>query len=236
MAKKRNLLIIPIIIILAIVLILLKKDYLTILNVDLFSNELYNRELAYQIETLAVSFIALLISYLFAPQNCKNFFGKGNLDAPVQPAQYFGINPQEDENWLHIGRNFTVIISLVTAIVIIFQVVNTSQVEFDITMVILVLIFALSNSFVEEIIFRFTLVVVLFEEVPPDYIYFLSGLIFGVGHYFGVPGGIPGVLMAGFIGWFLAKSILETKGIFWAWLIHFIQDLIIFWGLFISIL
>jgi len=29
----------------------------------------------------------------------------------------------------------------------------------------------------------------------------------------------------------LAKSILETKGIFWAWLIHFLQDIIIFTAL-----
>jgi len=36
-----------------------------------------------------------------------------------------------------------------------------------------------------------------------------------------------------FLGWLLAKSIAETEGMFWAWFIHFLQDLIIFGGLFL---
>jgi uncharacterized protein len=38
--------------------------------------------------------------------------------------------------------------------------------------------------------------------------------------------------LAGFLGWLLAKSIVETRGIFWAWFIHFLQDVIIFTGFF----
>jgi hypothetical protein len=34
--------------------------------------------------------------------------------------------------------------------------------------------------------------------------------------------------MAGLLGWLLAKSVLETNGIFWAWCIHFLQDIVIF--------
>jgi hypothetical protein len=64
-------------------------------------------------------------------------------------------------------------------------------------------------------------------------IYMISALIFGVPHYFGVSGGLMGALMAGFLGWLLAKSIAETEGIFWAWFIHFLQDVIIFTGLFL---
>ena len=40
--------------------------------------------------------------------------------------------------------------------------------------------------------------------------------------------GIVGALMAGLLGWLLAKSVLETSGIFWAWLIHFLQDVVIY--------
>ncbi|MFT6001338.1 MAG: hypothetical protein ACI95T_000082 [Flavobacteriales bacterium] len=35
-------------------------------------------------------------------------------------------------------------------------------------------------------------------------------------------------MLAVFFGWLLAKSIIETEGVFWAWLIHFLQDVIIF--------
>jgi hypothetical protein len=90
------------------------------------------------------------------------------------------------------------------------------------------IVFSLSNSFVEESITRLGVVVVLKGKLKERTIPLISALIFGIVHYWGNPGGIAGVIVAGFLGWFLAKSILETKGIFWAWLIHFVQDVIIF--------
>ncbi len=33
--------------------------------------------------------------------------------------------------------------------------------------------------------------------------------------------------MAGFLGWLLATSMLQTGGIAWAWGIHFLQDVVI---------
>jgi hypothetical protein len=56
----------------------------------------------------------------------------------------------------------------------------------------------------------------------------LSAALFGIQHYYGVPYGIAGILMAGILGWLLGKSMLETKGFAWAWLIHFAQDVLIF--------
>ena len=34
--------------------------------------------------------------------------------------------------------------------------------------------------------------------------------------------------MAFALGWLLARSMVETRGLFWAWFIHFCQDVIIF--------
>lgn len=42
------------------------------------------------------------------------------------------------------------------------------------------------------------------------------------------PYGVVGVVMAGFLGWMLCKAMLETKGFFWSWFIHFWQDAAIF--------
>jgi hypothetical protein len=42
-----------------------------------------------------------------------------------------------------------------------------------------------------------------------------------------MPSGVIGVIMAGILGYVLAKSMYETNGFFWAWLIHFIQDILI---------
>jgi hypothetical protein len=57
--------------------------------------------------------------------------------------------------------------------------------------------------------------------------------LFGIPHFFGMPSGIIGVLMAGLLGFVLAKSMYETNGIFWAWLIHFVQDILIIGTMFL---
>jgi hypothetical protein len=49
-----------------------------------------------------------------------------------------------------------------------------------------------------------------------------------VAHFYGVPYGVIGVVMAGFLGWFLAKAMLETRGFVMPWFIHFCQDVLIF--------
>ena len=85
----------------------------------------------------------------------------------------------------------------------------------------------------EEVITRLGIVVAFKNVLSDRAIPFVSATVFGVVHYWGLPGGLPGVMASGFLAWFLAKSILETNGIFWAWIIHFVQDIIIFTAFFI---
>jgi len=56
----------------------------------------------------------------------------------------------------------------------------------------------------------------------------VAASFFGIGHFFGVPYGIIGVLMATFLGWLLGKAMVESRGFFWSWFIHFLQDVLIF--------
>ena len=55
----------------------------------------------------------------------------------------------------------------------------------------------------------------------------LTSVLFGLGHWFGHPSGPTGVVLAGLAGWLWAKSLLETRGIAWAWVIHGAQDAVI---------
>ena len=92
----------------------------------------------------------------------------------------------------------------------------------------LVLLFAATNAWSEEILSRFVIVAGLHDKLRPSVICWISAAIFGVPHFFGTPSGIFGVMMAGLMGWILAKSMLETKALGWALFIHFLQDLVIF--------
>ena len=201
-------------------------------EIVIFSNlpKMINKQIIYQTITLLGAILFLSVLWLTKKKEFQSYFQKGNISADILPEPIIGIKPKPTENWFHFGRNFAIIISGVTAIVIYFQLIKDSGISIgDILNVLpFSIVFALSNSFVEESITRLGVVVVLKDILNDRTIPLISALIFGTVHYWGNPGGFLGVIVAGFLGWLLAKSILETKGIFWAWLIHFLQDIIIF--------
>ncbi|HTF28965.1 MAG TPA: CPBP family intramembrane glutamic endopeptidase [Flavitalea sp.] len=96
------------------------------------------------------------------------------------------------------------------------------------TLIPLVLLFSATNAWSEEIFSRFVIVAGLDGKLKPGTICWISAIIFGIPHFLGTPSGIFGVLMSGLLGWILAKSVIETRGLSWALLIHSLQDVIIF--------
>jgi uncharacterized protein len=204
-----------------------------ILNLTPFKNPQYNKILNYQLTTLALAGIVILFVSLLTQGRALSLLSLRKVDGAITPEPWIGINPKEGESWKSLGGNFSVIITLVTAVVIFFQIFRNGALAVDFFPgLLLVILFALSNAFVEEILFRFTFVGVgLDQGTKALIIQAMSALIFGIVHYYGNPSGIPGVLMAGFIGWFLSKSMIETGGFFWAWFIHFLQDVVILFAL-----
>ena len=201
-------------------------------GITVFGNlsEAVNKQIVYQCATLLITAFFLLLLRLIKKEEFLEHFRKGNISAPILPELWAGIKPKSNENWWHFGRNFAIIVSLVTATVIYFQLFKNSSISVGNILRVLpfTVIFALINSFVEESITRLGVVVVFKNTLKDRTIPIISAVVFGTVHYWGNPGGRAGVLVAGFLGWLLAKSIIETKGIFWAWLIHFLQDVIIF--------
>jgi hypothetical protein len=90
-----------------------------------------------------------------------------------------------------------------------------------------IVLFSLTNSFGEEAIYRIGIVSPLKDVITPTTVFLISAVLFGIPHFAGMPSGVIGVVMAGVLGFVLAKSVFETQGIFWAWLIHFLQDVVI---------
>lgn len=234
MFKSKNIILLFLIAFLTISLVILSNWTNGIVIFDSLSKTI-NKQIVYQTITLFGTIIFLFLLRWAKRTEFQEFFQKGNISAKILPETLVGINPKPTENWFHFGRNIAIIISIVTAIVIYFQVVKVNETSFETILNVFPfsIAFALSNSFVEESITRLGLVVVLKGRLKDKTIPLISALLFGIIHYWGNPGGFLGVIVAGFLGWFLAKSILETKGIFWAWLIHFVQDIIIFSALLI---
>jgi hypothetical protein len=59
----------------------------------------------------------------------------------------------------------------------------------------------------------------------------INVVFFGMAHYlYGSPPGIIGFMMTGFLVFLLGRSMIETKGFLWPWVIHFMPDLVIFFS------
>ena len=135
------------------------------------------------------------------------------------------------DTWKDVGLRFAVIITLATTLFLFFSLPTTNQLLLNghlLKSLALALPLAIMNAFNEEILTRWTIVEGLEKVLPSNQIAIISAVIFGIPHYFGVPGGFIGSIMAGFLGWLLSITVQDTKGIGWAVAIHFLQDLVIF--------
>ena len=227
--KLKSTLLLLMVIMATVLILIINISTTEIILFERFNSEV-NHHIIYQSVTIILAILVLLVLRFSRKETFLQFFRIGNLGASIKPERLVGINPKSNETWRQFGRNIVIIITLVTAIVMYFQTVKKNEIVFYDVLEIFpfALIFAISNSFVEESITRLGVVVSLYGNVSDKTIQITSAIIFGVIHYWGSPGGIIGVIVAGFLGWFLAKSIIETRGIFWAWLTHFLQDVIIF--------
>ncbi|MCA9881400.1 MAG: CPBP family intramembrane metalloprotease [Anaerolineae bacterium] len=195
------------------------------LNLRLIDNEELNQILLYQFTMLGLTLLILMVLAMIFKKTFWHYVRFGDMQANPEPVGWLGI--RSTDTWLKVGITFTLIVSIGTSIFMVMGMEgDLSRLNFS--YLGLALLFALSNSFIEEAITRLGVVVSLDGILHPKHIAIISGLVFGIPHFFGIPGGPIGAIMAGFMGWLLAKSMLETRGVFWAWFIHFLQDVIIF--------
>ena len=183
--------------------------------------------LAEQSLRLIVTLVMIAVLFVMKKRQDEFFLAKGDINAEAERVSWLGIKP--GERWGQLGRNFAFILSLGTLAFLAFA----GRPSLDIAIRALpflpfVFIAAILNAFNEEMTYKASFLSVLENVVGKHQALLLMAAYFGIGHFYGVPYGVIGVLMAGFLGWFLGKSMLETRGLFWAWLIHFVQDVLIF--------
>jgi membrane protease YdiL (CAAX protease family) len=91
-----------------------------------------------------------------------------------------------------------------------------------------VVVAAAVNTFCEEFLFRNSLIAPLVPAIGRPQALWLTSLRFGIGHFYGNPSGLIGVVGATLFGFVLGRSMIETGGSGWAWMIHFAEDIVIF--------
>ncbi len=185
------------------------------------------RYVLYQAAGLAIAALVTVGVVLITGRR-PEFLRWGRLGAPTRPITLLQV--KATDNWRTVGITFTVIISAVTAVFLFLgyrsQLGAVSWNSWLLALAIAVPL-SVTNALTEELITRWAIVESLsgaWARLAP----WVSALVFGSVHWFGVPGGPIGALMAGFLGWLLARSIQDVRGIGWAWIIHVCQDVLIF--------
>lgn len=175
----------------------------------------------------AATLVAVWMLRLLAgePVDPRQYLAIGDLS---EPATGLGILADPGADWSQVGVSFALIATTITAIVVgaqarprpALRAVLPSALPWAVGISVV-------NAGVEEVIFRVALGQGLSGLAAGGTIAILSGVLFGVPHWFGNPSRLPGVLMAGFLGWLMATSMIQTGGIAWAWGIHALQDVVI---------
>ena len=151
----------------------------------------------------------------------------GNPAAPAQPIPFLGLRKPVPWTWL--GPVFILVFALVLSPYLYLTVHPNFRVSDRIVRTFpWSLAVATLNAASEEFQYRSVLLAHLRGVFRPAEMILLTAVFFGLGHYYGQPSGPLGVLMAGFAGWIWARSMIETRGGVWAFLIHMVQDIVIF--------
>jgi membrane protease YdiL (CAAX protease family) len=155
------------------------------------------------------------------------FLVRGNPSAPAQPTRLLGL--KEPKPWNRVARDFLLVMVIITVIVAWLEYrPDVSQISRALIFLPAIVIAMVINVFAEEFMFRSVLLARLEPVVRPGQAILMTAVLFGSLHYFtGAPSGPVGALVVAFLGWINAKSMIETRGIVWAFLIHFVGGFIV---------
>lgn len=184
--------------------------------------------LGFHLCDLGIALAVIVTLYLIKRSWSAFYLVKGNMNAPIQPVRWLGI--QQGESWRVFGWIFTacagvaILIVVLTSTPLSAEIFQRAAPYFPVAILL-----AAVNAFAEESYFRLSLLSTLRDLIGDNQALLLNVVFFGMAHYLvGSPPGILGAALTGFLAFLMGKSILETRGVVWAWIIHFVPDVFIF--------
>ena len=193
-----------------------------------FGNTVFDARMqAEQMGKLVLSCVMIGVLLLLGYTRLQLYLTRGNLSAAMRPAPLLGF-PRPDP-WYRFGLQWGFYIA---GALVAFQYLSarppTSALLKVLPILPSILFYAALNAINEELTYRVPSLATLESAVGGGHALWMSAYFFGIAHYFGTPGGLPGGILSIFMGWILGKGILETRGLWWSWWIHFLSDVVIF--------
>jgi hypothetical protein len=177
---------------------------------------------------LGVALAVLAALFALVGDRRRFFFARGDLGAPVGPVRWLGIRAGERWSrfvWIF-GGVAAVCVAGVALAALRFEAGDGAKL---LRLLPAVVLLAATNAFAEEVYFRLSVLGTLTTVVGRGQAQAMNVVLFGLAHWLaGSPPGLVGALMTGFLAWLMGKCVLETRGIFGAWIVHLLPDLVIF--------
>lgn len=179
-------------------------------------------------ERLPLVIAALAIVLLLRLMGLKRadyFLVKGDLAAPVQGLRFF----KRPLPWLPVGLLFTAFLGALFALALSQLMPPVVGLRQLFPYLPAILLFALMNSFGEEMAYRAGPLSQLYPVIGREAANWLTAVWFGLGHFYGgIPSGPLGVVQAGLVGLLFGKAMLETRGMVMPVLMHLLVDVVIY--------
>jgi membrane protease YdiL (CAAX protease family) len=169
--------------------------------------------------------VMLVVLLLMGLRRRDFYLAVGDIRATAEPTRRW--IPRTAEPWTTFGRNYAVI-SVGLLLLFLIPALQPSLTDFSVGLLLFAAVCAAMNSFAEEFLYRAALIPQVLPVFGKSATLLLVPGWFGLAHYFGVPNGLTGVLLAAVGGWFFAKSMIETRGMAWAWFLHFLADFTVY--------
>lgn len=179
---------------------------------------------------LLLSAVMLLALWLIFRRREAFFLRVGDLKAPIEPVRWLGI--KRGKSWAVFGWIFGVCAMAGVAIPTLLGLrLDGAILARALPLVPACLLFAGINAFTEETYYRLPFLAAMPGVVGRGQAMLMQMAVFGLAHWrVGSPPGLVGFALTAFLAFLMGKSILETKGIGWAWLIHFLPDVVVFFS------
>ena len=204
---------------------------------DFWQNRFYGETISYTASYISFQILDVIRALLviaalwWVKRNRLDFYlAKGQLDAPIEPVRWLGIG--KGESWRVFGWIFTGCAALAIVIPLALYVPLTAE-AFSRALPLLPVAILLAglNAFAEEAYYRASMLSTLTDVLGKNQSLLLACVFFGLAHFlYGSPPGFIGFALTGFLAFLLGKSMLETKGMLWAWVMHFVPDVFIFFS------
>ena len=195
---------------------------------SLFGGSVFDERMqAEQIGKLAVALAMMAILLLLGLKRRDFFLARGDLRAPIEPVRLLGF--RKPVPWRSFGLQWSIYIAGALAVVLYLSLRPGAGTLLQVVpMLPSILFYAALNAFNEEMTYRAPMLGTLEPVGGSRQAVWTAAYFFGIAHYFGTPGGIVGGILSIFMGWILGKGMVETRGLFWSWWIHFLSDVAIF--------